>query len=154
MVHNPVHFPKAVKLWWAGRTLDFIRQGRLDLSTVTMVVLDEADEMLKNGIQRRFEAILDETPDEKQVLLFSATMPTLHERTMVDPHRIAVAGRNQANRNVTHKYCVIHPADRFERAAALGGRTSEYGRDYLLPNPSGNHGNLWVSVKKATQWIF
>ena len=35
------------------------------------------------------------------------------KRTMVDPHRIAVAGRNQANRNVTHKYCVIHPADRF-----------------------------------------
>ena len=100
-----------------GRTLDFIRQGRLDLSTVTMVVLDEADEMLKMGFKEDLEAILDETPDDKQVLLFSATMPTgierIAKRTMVDPHRIAVAGRNQANRNVTHKYCVIHPADRF-----------------------------------------
>ena len=82
-----------------------------------MVVLDEADEMLKMGFKEDLEAILDETPDEKQVLLFSATMPTgierIAKRTMVDPHRIAVAGRNQANRNVTHKYCVIHPADRF-----------------------------------------
>ena len=100
-----------------GRTLDFIRQGRLDLSNVSMVVLDEADEMLKMGFKEDLEAILDETPEEKQVLLFSATMPKgierIAKRTMVDPHRIAVAGRNQANRNVTHKYCVIHPADRF-----------------------------------------
>ena len=100
-----------------GRTLDFIRQGRLDLSTVTMVVLDEADEMLKMGFKEDLEAILDETPEEKQVLLFSATMPKgierIAKRTMVDPHRIAVAGRNQANRNVKHQYCVIHPADRF-----------------------------------------
>lgn len=100
-----------------GRTLDFIRQGRLDLSMVSMVVLDEADEMLKMGFKDDLEAILDETPDEKQVLLFSATMPKgiekIAKRTMVEPHRIAVAGRNQANRNVTHKYCVIHPADRF-----------------------------------------
>ena len=100
-----------------GRTLDFIRQGRLDLSTVSMVVLDEADEMLKMGFKEDLEAILDETPEEKQVLLFSATMPKgiekIAKRTMVDPHRIAVASRNQANRNVAHKYCVIHPADRF-----------------------------------------
>ena len=100
-----------------GRTLDFIRQGRLDLSMVSMVVLDEADEMLKMGFKDDLEAILDETPAEKQVLLFSATMPKgiekIAKRTMVDPHRIAVASRNQANRNVTHKYCVIHPADRF-----------------------------------------
>lgn len=100
-----------------GRTLDFIRQGRLDLSTVSMVVLDEADEMLKMGFKEDLEAILDETPEDKQVLLFSATMPKgierIAKRTMKDPHRIAVASRNQANRNVTHQYCVIHPRDRF-----------------------------------------
>ena len=100
-----------------GRTLDFIRQGRLDLSMIRMVVLDEADEMLKMGFKDDLEAILDETPEQKQVLLFSATMPKgiekIAKRTMVDPHRIAVASRNQANRNVTHQYCVIHPADRF-----------------------------------------
>jgi ATP-dependent RNA helicase DeaD len=100
-----------------GRTLDFIRQGRLDLSRVSMVVLDEADEMLKMGFKDDLEAILDETPAEKQVLLFSATMPEgierIAKRTMKEPHRIAVASRNQANRNVTHQYCVIHPADRF-----------------------------------------
>lgn len=100
-----------------GRTLDFIRQGRLDLSTVKMVVLDEADEMLKMGFKEDLEAILDDTPDDKQVLLFSATMPQgierIAKRTMKDPHNIAVASRNQANSNVTHQYCVIHPRDRF-----------------------------------------
>ncbi len=100
-----------------GRTLDFIRQNRLDLSAVRMVVLDEADEMLKMGFKEDLESILDETPKEKQVLLFSATMPKgiekIAKRTMMEPHRIAVANRNQANRNVTHQYCVIHPADRF-----------------------------------------
>lgn len=100
-----------------GRTLDFIRQGRLDLSTVKMVVLDEADEMLKMGFKEDLEAILEETPDDKQVLLFSATMPQgierIAKRTMKDPHHIAVASRNQANSNVTHQYCVIHPRDRF-----------------------------------------
>ena len=57
-----------------GRTLDFIRRGDLALGQIQMVVLDEADEMLKMGFQEDLEGILAETPEEKQTLLFSATL--------------------------------------------------------------------------------
>ncbi len=58
-----------------GRALDHIRRGSLKLGTVRVVVLDEADEMLDMGFAEDLEAILDETPDERQTMLFSATMP-------------------------------------------------------------------------------
>ena len=58
-----------------GRILDHIERGTLDLSGVEVVVLDEADEMLRMGFIDDVEAILGETPPERQVALFSATMP-------------------------------------------------------------------------------
>ncbi len=58
-----------------GRLLDFIRQGRLDLSQVEMLVLDEADEMLEMGFIDDVETILNELPEVRQVALFSATLP-------------------------------------------------------------------------------
>lgn len=58
-----------------GRLLDHIRRQSVDLSTVRAVILDEADQMLAAGFRADIEAILDETPKKKQILLFSATMP-------------------------------------------------------------------------------
>lgn len=58
-----------------GRLLDHIRRRALDLSTVKAVVLDEADQMLAAGFREDIEAIIDETPKKRQILLFSATMP-------------------------------------------------------------------------------
>jgi len=58
-----------------GRLLDFIRRKVIDLSKVAYVVLDEADEMLNMGFQEDINAILDQTPTDKRVWLFSATMP-------------------------------------------------------------------------------
>lgn len=58
-----------------GRLLDFIRQDRLDLSRVELLVLDEADEMLEMGFIDDVELILDELPETRQVALFSATLP-------------------------------------------------------------------------------
>ncbi|MYE54915.1 MAG: DEAD/DEAH box helicase, partial [Chloroflexi bacterium] len=58
-----------------GRTLDHLRQGTLDLSSVRYLVLDEADEMLDRGFARDVEAILSETPSERQTALLSATLP-------------------------------------------------------------------------------
>ena len=106
-----------------GRTLDFIRQRRLDLSMVSMVVLDEADEMLKMGFQDDLEAILSETPEERQTLLFSATMPKSIERIarkyMKDPSRVAVGARNSGNQNVSHSYILVHRDDRYRALARL-----------------------------------
>ncbi|MDQ3555581.1 MAG: DEAD/DEAH box helicase [Gemmatimonadota bacterium] len=77
-----------------GRLLDHIRRGSLDLGGVAYVVLDEADEMLDMGFIEDIEAILEETPSERQTALFSATFPPriadLAERHMRDPQRVTV----------------------------------------------------------------
>ena len=58
-----------------GRVIDHLEKGSLDISNLRFLVLDEADEMLNMGFQEDVERILEDTPDEKQVALFSATMP-------------------------------------------------------------------------------
>jgi ATP-dependent RNA helicase DeaD len=77
-----------------GRIQDHIRRRSLDLSTVTHVVLDEADEMLDMGFQEDIEAILEATPQTRQTALFSATFPPriaqLAERHLRNPERITV----------------------------------------------------------------
>ena len=58
-----------------GRLRDHIERGALDLSSLAVVVLDEADEMLDMGFREELEYILDATPQGRRVLMFSATMP-------------------------------------------------------------------------------
>jgi len=71
-----------------GRTLDHVRRGTISLDTVSIVVLDEADEMLDMGFAEDLEAILTETPKERQTMLFSATMP---------PHISAISRKHLTN---------------------------------------------------------
>lgn len=77
-----------------GRILDHIRRRSLDLSGVNYVVLDEADEMLDMGFIEDIDAILEETPGERQTALFSATFPPriqeLADRHMREPTRVTV----------------------------------------------------------------
>ncbi len=89
-----------------GRLLDFIRQGKLDLSQVEVLVLDEADEMLEMGFIDEVETILDELPDSRQMSLFSATLPAqiqklaskyLHDpvKVSINPKQVTVAETEQ-----------------------------------------------------------
>ncbi len=77
-----------------GRLLDHIRRGSLSLSSVRYLVLDEADEMLDMGFIEDIEAILNETPKERQTALFSATFPPrvndLVRRHLREPERITI----------------------------------------------------------------
>jgi ATP-dependent RNA helicase DeaD len=77
-----------------GRVLDHIRRKSLDLSQVRYVILDEADEMLDMGFIEDIDAILSETPAERQTALFSATFPPrirqLADRHLRNPERLAV----------------------------------------------------------------
>ena len=77
-----------------GRILDLIKRGRLDLTEVHTVVLDEADEMLSMGFVEDVEAILAATPDERQTTLFSATLPPrireLARKYLRNPKTIAI----------------------------------------------------------------
>jgi ATP-dependent RNA helicase DeaD len=86
-----VHFVVATP----GRALDHIRRGTLALENVRTVVLDEADEMLDMGFAEDLEAILAETPERRQTVLFSATMPpriaALARKQLKDPVRVEIA---------------------------------------------------------------
>lgn len=78
-----------------GRALDLIKQGKLPLDSVSTVVLDEADEMLNMGFAEDMDAILSQTPQDRQTMLFSATMPPrieeIAKRHLRKPARIQVA---------------------------------------------------------------
>jgi ATP-dependent RNA helicase DeaD len=77
-----------------GRALDHMRRGTLQMGAVRIVVLDEADEMLDMGFQEDIEAVLKESPAERQTVLFSATMPprieAIAKRHQRDPIRIRI----------------------------------------------------------------
>ena len=77
-----------------GRLLDLLKKNKLDLSQVSTVVLDEADEMLSMGFIEDIEAILQETPDDRQTALFSATLPRqirrLADKYMNKPKAISI----------------------------------------------------------------
>ena len=101
-----------------GRMLDLIRRRKLDVRNVRTLVLDEADEMLNMGFQEDLDAILKDTPAEKQTLLFSATMPkaiaNMAKKYMHDPQEIEVGERNSAAKNVEHHFYMVQAKDRFE----------------------------------------
>ena len=78
-----------------GRALDHARRGTLPLSGLRIVVLDEADEMLDMGFAEDLEAILSQTPTDRQTVLFSATLPprilAVAKRHLRDPGQITIA---------------------------------------------------------------
>jgi ATP-dependent RNA helicase DeaD len=100
-----------------GRTLDLINRKRLKLDGVQWLVLDEADEMLSMGFAEDLDAILATTPEEKQTLLFSATMPPdmlkLSRKYMHEPVEISAGSKKEANTNVHHVYYRINARDRY-----------------------------------------
>lgn len=101
-----------------GRLLDLINRGVCDLSHVNTVVLDEADEMLNMGFKEDLNSILSETPDEKQTLLFSATMPKEVERIasnyMNNAQKITCGRKNEGSSQVTHSYYMVRAKDCYE----------------------------------------
>ncbi len=94
-----------------GRIMDHMKRGSLDLSQIKYLVLDEADEMLKMGFAEDVETILADTPAEKQVALFSATMPAqirrISQQHLRDPQEIKIAGKTQTSSTITQRYNVV-----------------------------------------------
>ncbi|MEZ5107215.1 MAG: DEAD/DEAH box helicase, partial [Draconibacterium sp.] len=84
---------------------------------IKWVVLDEADEMLSMGFKDDLDAILENSPEEKQTLLFSATMPNeivaISQKYMKNIFEISVGKRNTGAENVEHHYYVVHAKDRY-----------------------------------------
>ena len=94
-----------------GRVIDHLDKKTLDISGLEFLVLDEADEMLTMGFAEDVERILAETPDTKQVALFSATMPSairrLAQRYLKSPEEITVKSKTATAQNITQRYLQV-----------------------------------------------
>lgn len=98
-----------------GRLCDHLRRGRLDISELAVVVLDEADEMLNLGFREDMEFILETTPETRRTLLFSATFPrgivALAKQYQQQAFRIEVAGDEGGHADIEYRAIRIAPAD-------------------------------------------
>ncbi len=100
-----------------GRMLDMLKRKKVNVSAISWLVLDEADEMLDMGFKDDLNDILSGTPAEKRVLLFSATMPkgieSIARSYMKKPAEITVGSKNTGAENIQHQYYVAHAKDRY-----------------------------------------
>ncbi len=106
-----------------GRLLDHLDRGSINLSAVQMVVLDEADEMLKMGFLDEVKTILDHAPPERQTALLSATLPgevaRIAEKYLRNPDRIKDLTQAKTVATVEQRYAVCNPQDRAEAVARM-----------------------------------
>ncbi|MBP9192871.1 MAG: DEAD/DEAH box helicase, partial [Ignavibacteria bacterium] len=101
-----------------GRVIDHINRATLKLKEIKMVVLDEADEMLDMGFRDDIEMILKQVPEERQTILFSATMPKqildLSKKYLTDPEHIKVVHKEVTVPNVNQYYIELKPSMKLE----------------------------------------
>jgi len=102
-----------------GRVLDLLNKKKLELKNIEIVVLDEADEMLNMGFKEDIDLILEGTNENKQILLFSATMPKevlkISKNYMKKPKKIEVDSKNEGVKDIEHNYyLVMNLKDRYQ----------------------------------------
>lgn len=100
-----------------GRLIDLINRRTVNLETIKYVVLDEADEMLNMGFSESIDEILSKVPDNRSMLLFSATMPKeiakITRKYMSDPKEITIGRKNEGSNSVKHVYYLVHAKDKY-----------------------------------------
>ena len=101
-----------------GRVIDHLNRGSLDLSSVRMFVLDEADQMLDMGFREDIEEIFQYTPEDRQTILFSATMPKpileIANRFQHDPQFVKITRRELTVPSIDQKYIEVRERDKLE----------------------------------------
>ncbi|WP_019571363.1 DEAD/DEAH box helicase [Thioalkalivibrio sp. ALMg3] len=106
-----------------GRVVDHIKRGTLNLDALRVVVLDEADEMLRMGFVEEIEWILEQTPEARQTTLFSATMPApirrIAHRHMREPEEIKIGAGNEAGTDIDQSYCLVDARHKVEALTRL-----------------------------------
>jgi len=100
-----------------GRLIDLLSRKVVNLTTIKYVILDEADEMLNMGFKEDIDEILSTTPAEKNVWLFSATMPKevreISKKYMNNPQELTMGERNVGNENIDHQYILVDERDKY-----------------------------------------
>ena len=101
-----------------GRVMDHMRRGTIKCDHVKMIVLDEADEMLDMGFIDDMKTILSEMPEERQTVMFSATMPkeiqAIASEQMTDPYTVRIAKKELTVPKITQYYYDIKPSIKTE----------------------------------------
>ncbi|MBW9278690.1 DEAD/DEAH box helicase [Bacteroides fragilis] len=128
-----------------GRLLDLMERKTVSLATVTNVVMDEADEMLNMGFTESINAILSDVPQERNTLLFSATMSPeiarISKNYLHDAKEITIGRKNESTSNVKHVVYTVHAKDKY---AALKRIVDYYPQIY---------GIVFCRTRKETQEI-
>lgn len=100
-----------------GRLLDLIKRGVAHLENVHTMILDEADEMLNMGFLDSINEVLSHVPEQRKMLMFSATMPPeidkIAKTYMHNPVEFVVGQRNEGAANVNHIYYMVHARDKY-----------------------------------------
>lgn len=100
-----------------GRLIDLIKRGEVKLDDVHTVILDEADEMLNMGFLDDINEILAHVPEDRKMLMFSATMPKeiaqIAHRFMHDPVEFVAGNKNEGAKNVKHIYYMVKAHDKY-----------------------------------------
>jgi superfamily II DNA/RNA helicase len=108
-----------------GRLIDLLERGELDLDAISILVIDEADRMADMGFLPQVEWILRKVPDNRQTLLFSATLDrevdVLVRRYMRDPVKHEVVSETQTVDEMAHRFLKVHELDRVKVLAAIAG---------------------------------
>ena len=100
-----------------GRLLDLMNRKTVNLSLIKNVIMDEADEMLNMGFTDSINAILAEVPTNRNMLLFSATMPqgiaSITKQYMKNPKEIVIGNKNEGNKNIRDIYYMVRAQDKY-----------------------------------------
>ncbi len=101
-----------------GRTLDLIKRKKLNIRNISFLVLDEADEMLNMGFRDELDAILETAAEDKQTLLFSATMPDgvrkISKKYLKNPVEIVAGTKNTGAKDVHHVFYIVPKKQKYE----------------------------------------
>lgn len=128
-----------------GRLIDLMNRKTVDLGNVKNVILDEADEMLNMGFTDSINEILAAVPENRNMLLFSATMPkeiaSITKKYMNDPKEIVIGRKNEGNKNIRDIYYMVRAQDKYLALKRIA--------DYY-PNI---YGIIFCRTRKETQEI-
>ena len=128
-----------------GRLLDLMNRKTMNLDLVKNVILDEADEMLNMGFTESINAILAAVPENRNMLLFSATMPkgiaSITKKYMKNPKEIVIGNKNEGNKNIRDIYYMVRAQDKYLALKRLAD---------FYPNI---YGIIFCRTRKETQEI-
>jgi ATP-dependent RNA helicase DeaD len=140
-----------------GRVMDHMRQGTLDLSNLRALVLDEADEMLRMGFIDDVEWVLEQLPEQRQVVLFSATMPAeirrISQKYLNSPAEVTIKQKAADARRIRQRFLMVHAPHKLAALERVLESESSEGVIIFRPHQGDHdHGGRIPRGSTVTTW--